>query len=140
MPISFLLTSYVAVQSKFEWQKSIATGEFIFSANDIKLNNVRAFTIGNAIVFKSRFIDDKYTMAHEMIHVYQYYDYNFVNSYSSNIFKDYSFYKKTNNIIYYDLQAPVLRVLYNLQRGGLYYDNFYEREAGVFSSTYVGNH
>lgn len=141
MPVSLILTGYVAFQSKFEFEKTLQTGELIFSGARIKTDmDYFGLTIGNVVVMKDGHENDKYTYAHEFIHVYQYYDYNFVNS-----FLDKPVYKvtdkwfgKANEFIYYDFQGPFLDALYSLGYSSdpdKYYNNFYEREAAIYSST-----
>lgn len=143
MPISLILLGYVASKSKFEAKISLETGQFVFSSSKFNtlVTDYRAFTIGNVIVYDSRLIGDSSTFSHEMIHVFQYYDYNFVNSLTKkpidNLFRNSNFYKKASKFIYSDLQAPVLYLLYQSQykSGSQYYENFYEREAGIYSNT-----
>lgn len=138
MPVSFILSLYVASQSKFEVEKTIATGELVFSSSKFD-SRYRGLTIGNAVVLNSDFVQNKNTISHEFIHIYQYNDYNFVNTFLdkpiNRLFKNSKFYVKTKRFLYYDLQAPILHGLYLLSNGTNYYDNFYEREAGTFSNT-----
>jgi hypothetical protein len=143
MPISLILSAYVATKSKFESKISLETGQLVFSSTKFKtlVTDYRAFTIGNVIVYDSRLIGDTSTFSHEMIHVLQYYDYNFVNSLSKktidNLFINSKFYKQASKFVYSDFQAPVLYLLYQSQykSGSQYYENFYEREAGIYSNT-----
>ena len=139
MPLAFLMNSYVATKSKFEWNKIIKTGEMVFSSNKISDNSYRAFTLGTTIVMNSNFLDNKSTFSHEPIHVYQYYDYNFINSLINkplnNLTSKSEFISKLD-FLYYDLQYPFLLTIYSLEKSkDKYYDNFFEKEAGIFSNT-----
>lgn len=140
MPISFLLTTYTAFTTVFEMNKSIKSGEFVFSSNKIK-SNFNGYTLGTAIVLNNKLQNEKRTFSHELIHAYQYYDYNFVNSFlnkpTSKTFSDSSFFNN-KKLFYYDLQIPILYSLYRIEykSGESYYENFYEREAAVYSNSF----
>ncbi len=141
MPVSLVLTGYVAVQSKFEWEKSLQTGEMIFSTGSSKFSGIdyAGVTIGTAVVMNSDYINDKATYGHEFIHVYQYYDYNFVNTFVHDpVYKlTDKWLGKANKFIYYDFNSAVLDVLYSIEYEDVehYYDNFFEREAALYSHT-----
>lgn len=139
MPVSFLMSTYAFATNKFEISKTISTGELVFSSNKVISTNYKAYTIGTTIVLNSNFVDNKKTFSHELIHVYQYYDYAFVNSFlnkpitriksKSNFLSNYDF-------LYFDLQAPLLFSLYSIEKSkNKYYDNFFEKEAGFYSNT-----
>lgn len=139
MPVSFLMAGYIATKSKFEWEKTLQSGEIIFSSSRFKTDfNYNGLTIGNIVVMQSDNVENKFTYAHEFIHVYQYYDFNFVNSFTQKPLNKINFINKSSRFIYYDLQAPVLEALYSLEYENTperYYDNFFEKEAGIFSKT-----
>lgn len=142
MPVSLFLTGYVAFQSKFEWEKTFQTGEMIFSSSGSKLSGIdyAGVTIGTAVVMNSDYVNDKTVYAHEFIHVYQYYDYNFVNSFVNKpVYKlTDRWFGKVNQYIYYDFNGVVLNPLYNMEyEEGFdkYYENFFEREAALYSHT-----
>jgi hypothetical protein len=136
MPVSLALTFHTAINSKFEFKRSLQTGELIFSTNKTEY---KGFTIGNVITVNNRAIDSYDLYSHEIIHVYQYYDFNFINTFlnrsinkweqKSNTFKTF------NNIFYFDMQAPIYRGLYLLENSNrnCHYDNFFENEANFFS-------
>src|SRR5690606_24240246 len=94
------------------------------------------YTLGTTLVMHSNFIHNKATFSHEVIHIYQYYDYNFLNSflskpiYNSKLLSQFDF-------LYYDLQGAILNPLYLLEknRADKYFDNFFEKEAGFYSNT-----
>lgn len=140
MPIALLFNSYVIATSKFEFNKTIATGELVFSSDKIATSrNYRGFTLGTTIVMNTNFLNYKSTFSHELIHVYQYYDYNFINSFAhqplAKLKSKSNFFTK-NDFIYLDLQSPILFSLYSIEKNkNKYYDNFFEKEAGFYSNT-----
>jgi hypothetical protein len=143
MPVSFINTIGIAFKAKFEWQKSLQTGEMVFSGSmsDFTDRNYDGVTFGNVVVMDSKYVNDKYLYAHEFIHVYQYYDFNFVNTFLEKpVYKlTDRWFGKANKFIYYDLQRPVFALFYSLEYEedyNKYYDNFFEREAAVYSNTY----
>ncbi len=138
MPVSLGLTLSLAFGNKFEFKRSLETGEFVFSTND--LGNNRGITYGNVILVDKRYINEYDLFAHEIIHVYQYYDYNPFNSALkkplTSLLESSTFFNKLNSVMYFDLQGPLLRSLYLLEENpdGCYFDNFFESEANFFSS------
>ena len=139
MPVAFLMNSYVIATSKFELDKTIATGEMVFSSDKVTTLNYRGFTVGTTIVMNNNFINNKHTFSHELIHVYQYYDFNFLNSFINkplNKFTSKSKFLSKLDFLYYDIQSPFLFGLYSIeQTKSKYYDNFFEKEAGFYSNT-----
>lgn len=143
MPVSLYLTVATGIGNKFELRRTLQTGEIIFSGNGISGNGIsaRAVTNGNILLFDESQLNEYDLYAHEIIHIYQYYDYNFVNTYlnkpidkwrnNSNTFS------KINNLFYFDTQGAILRPLYLLENRNrnCYYDNFFENEAGFYSNT-----
>ncbi len=145
MPVSLVLLGYLATKSKFEIDISLKTGQFIFSSAEFRIQDLiayRGFTLGNNICYNPNFIGDKSTFSHEMIHVFQYYDYNFVNTLTKkpidNWLKNSNFYKKASKFIHSDIEGVLflrLLVLTEYEKGSDYYKNFFEREAGIYSNT-----
>ncbi len=147
MPVSLVLLGYLAVQSKFEPEISMKTGQFVFSNSNFRLQNIdnyRGFALGNIISFNPKFVESTSTFSHELIHVFQYYEYNFLSKLTKkpidNLFKNSNFYKNASKFIYSDAEgALLLRTLYKAEfKTGSkerYYENFFEREAGVYSNT-----
>ncbi|MBZ9729658.1 hypothetical protein LB467_08145 [Salegentibacter sp. JZCK2] len=84
-PVSFLLTAYTAVQNQFEPNLSLRLGEFVFSGNSYfrsKDKSYRGAAIGTAILLNPEAGGFNYnTIVHEMIHVFQYHDFNVLNTY-----------------------------------------------------------
>ncbi|MGO3706328.1 MAG: hypothetical protein ACTJGD_00685 [Mesonia hippocampi] len=140
MPVSLLSTVYSAIDSKFEIKRSMQIGEFVFSKSRVE-KNAGGYVLANAMVIQDKRMESYTTIAHEMVHIYQYYDYNFVNVYLNRPKhkwrKNSSTFNGFSKIFYIDVQAAVLRPLYLLE-GGLYndyyYDNFFEYEAEFFSN------
>ena len=143
MPVSLLLTAYSAVGNKFELERTLQTGEIIFSSSDISGNGIpaRGVANGNILVLNSNSLNEFDLYSHEIIHIYQYYDYNFVNTYLNKPFDNWesksNTFDKINDLFYFDMQGAVLRPLYLLENGNrsCYYDNFFENEAGFYSNT-----
>ena len=143
MPVSLLLTAYSAVGNKFELERTLQTGEIIFLSSDISGNGIpaRGVANGNILVLNSNSLNEFDLYSHEIIHIYQYYDYNFVNTYLNKPFDNWesksNTFDKINDLFYFDMQGAVLRPLYLLENGNrsCYYDNFFENEAGFYSNT-----
>lgn len=138
MPISLALTVSGAIGNKFEFNRTLQTGEIIFSSDNTEY---KGYTLGNIIVMNRAEINSFDTYSHEIIHIYQYYDFNFINTYLNKPMNKWNTNSKTfksiNDIFYLDLQAPVLRGLYlleNINRNS-YYGNFFENEAAFYSNT-----
>ncbi len=138
MPISLALTIYSSIGNKFEFKRTLQTGEIIFSSNNTEF---RGYTLGNIIVINNSEINFANIYSHEIIHVYQYYDFNFINTYLSKPMNKWNMkskkFKSLNNIFYFDLQMPLYKGLYLLENinKNSHYDNFFENEAGFYSNT-----
>jgi len=114
MPVSFILTTITVSKTKFEFSRSLQTGELIFSQSDLLLDrNKRAFVFGNIMV-----IDNSYFNKPVM---------NWKNK--SNTFN------RINNLLYFDTQGIILRGLYLYENSAnnCYFDNFFEYEAEFFA-------
>ncbi|MBA3985173.1 MAG: hypothetical protein H0X63_00985 [Flavobacteriales bacterium] len=140
MPISLVLTGITASKTKFEIKKSLQTGELIFSDSNLRTErNWRAYVLGNIMVVDDSVFDDYFVFAHEIIHIYQYYDYNFINSYTNPLKENWSgksrTFNKINNLFYFDIQGPILTGLRRLagKSGNCHFDNFFEYEAEFFA-------
>lgn len=143
MPVSLFLTVTAATQTRFDARKSFQVGELIFLTH-FKDEGIQGVTSGNIIILNSGEIEIYKVISHEIIHIYQYYDYNFLNTYynkPSYTLQDKSkIFAKLNRYLYFDLQGPILRGLYELESINQvrYDDNFFEYEARFFSRT-LGN-
>lgn len=145
LPISLFLTGYSAIDRRPEWLLMLETGEIIFSANKKDLGSSRGTVLGNIMILRKSSLErqresNNYpVLGHELIHIYQYYDYNFVNTYTSKPLNNWArkstAFKKLNSLFYWDFQAPVLRGLYLLEEININnkFDNFFEYEAEFFS-------
>lgn len=137
MPVSLYLTVSTAIGNKFELKRTLQTGEIIFSGNNV---SARGKTLGNILLLNSSSLNEFDLYTHEIIHIYQYYDYNFVNTFLNKPYSNWSKKSKTfstiNDLFYIDLNGVVLRPLYLLENGNrdCYYDNFFENEAGFYAN------
>lgn len=131
MPVALLLTGYSAIDNKFEFKKSLRKGVFIFSNNRLE-PRFAGRAIGTAVTLNDRFLNDSQTLSHELIHVYQYHDFNFINSLFrkeiDKINNSSQFFRNIEKFIYYDIQAPFGRGVYEIENltADSYYDNFIE--------------
>lgn len=147
-PISFLLTAYTAVNNKFEPKLSLRLGEFVFSGNNYYHKNDNPYlgaAIGTSVLLNPETGGFNYnTVAHEMIHVFQYHDFNVLNAYMNKPLQEFeensSFFRKMNNILHYDINIFIFAGLYKMEHFGEdlqtfngYYSNYFEREAHLFS-------
>lgn len=143
MTVSLILTGIYAYGNKFELNKSLRTGEIIFSTS--KDFEHAGATWGKLILLNELRLNNFDIIAHEIIHSYQYEDFNFVNTFINKpklkLLNQSEFGKKLNHYFYFDIQAPIFGGLYLLENNGSnYYDNFFEYEAGFFSNTlYLAN-
>ncbi len=144
MPVSFILTAsaFISPEANFEFKRTLQTGEFIFTADAEKFEfDGGAATYGNIIVFADKDFNNYSLLSHEIIHIYQYYDFNFVNTYLNKPINKLSeksdVFSSINNLFYFDIQGVILRPLYLLENRNrnCYYDNFFENEAGFYSNT-----
>lgn len=142
MPVYFVMQLYIATNSKFELDKTIKTGEFIFSNKNINLD-YKGYVLGNSMVLNSNFSSDIATISHEMTHIYQSYNFMYFNSFikpiEDKLFKPDTYYQKSKKHIYYDYHHVFLYGLYALQykKGVDYYDNYFEKEAAVYSNSFI---
>jgi hypothetical protein len=146
-PVALLLTAHTAFLNKFEPELSFKTGEFIFSGNSYwrDSNDYLGSAIGTAILLNPDNGGFNYnTVAHEMIHVFQYHDFNVLNTYINKPlaqFKEGSgFFRKMEKIFHYDFNVFIFAGLYKMEHFGKnqqtfegYYSNYFEREAYFFS-------
>lgn len=147
-PVAFLLTAYTAVQNKFEPELSLRVGEFVFSGNSYyrsEDNTYLGAAIGTTILLNPETGGFNYnTMAHEMIHVFQYHDFNVLNTYMNKPLEQFKegsgFFRKMDKFLHYDINIFIFAGLYKMEHFGEdvrtfdgYYSNYFEREAHFFS-------
>jgi hypothetical protein len=139
MPISFVyITDAFFRYDKFEFDTSLKTGEFIFSTKNLYYN--RGATLAGYIVLQNKFIQDPQIITHETIHIYQSNTFSVLNTYFQKPLNKISAKNKTINFLnkhfYFDLHYLPLRLSYISQnKSSNYYVNFFEHEAGYYSST-----
>jgi hypothetical protein len=137
MPVSLVFTISAAIGGKFELKRSLQTGMPVFSRENFN----KGVASGNIITIDSRYVFDSNLNSHEIIHVYQYYDFNFINSFldkpRKHLAEKSPFIKNLNKIFYFDMQELIFWPAYNLENRNrdCYYDNFFEYEAGWYSRT-----
>ncbi len=143
MPFSLIEMARAAYGNKFELNKTIRSGEFIFSATNLTNGSrtTKGVNYTNSIVYDNGILNLYDVISHEIIHSYQYYDFNFVNTYFNKTFTKLEnkskFFRGLSSILYYDLNAPIFRGIYTLEdiNNNAPFDNFFENEAGFWSNT-----
>ena len=146
MPIAFVYTVGVALQTKFELGKTLQTGQFIFSSNTKRweeTNSIGVAVPGN-IIYKPGMESFYNVITHEIVHIYQFNDLNGINTYMDKphayLSSKSSFFKKIDKWIAFDYNTLVSTALYELENINAvrYYDNYFEHEAGYYSNTLDG--
>lgn len=139
MPVALAYTIDAFLRfDNFELNKSLETGEFIFST---KLNNAKGATLAGYVVLNKNSVNDYSTVTHEITHIYQSNDFSILNAYYSNPISNFKSKYRTVNFVnkhtYLDFHYLPLRLLYNYETKTAinYYDNFLEHEAGYYSNT-----
>lgn len=123
---------------KFEAEKSLQTGEFIFSSKNLNNNGA---TLAGYFVLNPNTRNNYKTITHEIIHLYQSNDFSVLNVYLNkpieNLNKKSKTLEKINRFVHYDFHYIPLRALYLSEGSDLsnYYENFFEHEAGYYSGT-----
>ncbi|WP_428224455.1 hypothetical protein [Flavobacterium sp.] len=137
MPVSLILTGYIALNNKFEPIKTLQVGEFIFSSNTLVNSSASlGYNIGVNTIIRTDSLNDNIVYNHEIVHVYQLNDFNSVNT----LFKiplgnkNSNFSKFYNKFFYTDIGSYAMTFgLYSLQNSNGYDLNFFENEARLFS-------
>lgn len=138
-PIALVLTIAESIDSKPEWDLMLKTGEVIFSTAPENLPNLKGRTTGPFIKLRDDSKDSFAVITHEIIHVYQGYDYSFVSTYfnktRANLSEQSKTFSKLDNIFHWDLHAAVLGGLYQIENINIdcSSDNFFENEAQFYS-------
>lgn len=143
MPVSLVHTIGIAFQSKFELEKTLQTGQFIFSTNTKRWEETNSVGIafpGN-IVYKPDTPGFYNLISHEIIHLYQLNDFNGINTYLDKphayLGSKSSFFKIFDKWVAIEYNSAVQLFLYGLENRNRinYYDNYFEHEAGYYSNT-----
>ncbi|TDN89400.1 hypothetical protein DET49_106145 [Salegentibacter sp. 24] len=147
-PVAFLLTTYIALQNKFEPTLSLRVGEFVFSGNTYYRSDKNSFlgsAIGTSILLNPETGGFNYgTVAHEMVHVFQYHDFNVLNTYLNTPIEQFkegsSFFQQMDRLFHYDFNVFIFAGLYKMEHFKKnqktfegYYSNYFEKEAYLFS-------
>lgn len=138
MPAALVTTFISAIDSKPEWGLMLRSGEVIFSTNDKNLESLNGQTLLTSFKVRESEINNYLVLAHEIIHLYQYSDYNFVNPYFNKLTTKINTGNKfIDSNIYWDFNSIVIGSLYQLENinRSNYYNNFFEYEAAFFSNT-----
>jgi len=146
MPVAFIYTADAFFRHNFELEKSLQTGEFIFSHQNSKYPI--ASTHPGIIMYNRNFYNASLTTneilstaTHEIIHIYQSNDFSVFNTYLNKPIKKWAKQSKSikwiNSHLYIEFHYLILRTSYLLENNNInsYYDNFFEHEAGYYSGT-----
>ncbi len=145
-PMAFVSVIITASNNKFEFEESFRTGEFIFTNDKVSLfgTPVTGKAIGKSVVIDKSLLDTEYEIiAHEILHTYQYEDYNFVNSFFESDLKiaetKYPRFDRLRDLFYLDFHGALFFGLYGLEEIGKNSssDNFFENEADQYSKTRI---
>lgn len=139
LPYSFLSGIYGFTQGKLDAKRTLYTGQLFFVSNDIS-DEFRGVTFANHIMLSKTLYElRKNTIAHEIIHAYQYEGLMGLNAFfpktSNNLNQVNLFGKKYGDIFYTDWNGLVSAInhgthlLFNVQ----YEDRFYEKEAAFYA-------
>ena len=150
MPAAMLLTAFTAFGNKFEVERSLRSGEFIFSAREVynqRYNqHMGGYAVGTSTVIRSDLLDNFRIFAHEFIHIYQYYDFNVFNAHVKIpldvLKKESGFFRTMDKIFHYDFQYPFRTSLNMIQNWDdktifeRYENNIFEIEADYYSDKF----
>ena len=138
MPVALYGTVRNSFLGEFNLKRSLQTGEFIFMSKKYYQNTGVVFV--NSPLIHETVFNNYNLVSHEIIHTYQYNDFNAINMYllktKKRIESKSTFVAKVNKWIYWDLQGIALRSLYLLENNNrdCYFDNFFEHEAGYYGN------
>ncbi len=138
LPASLFFTVKSAIGRKFEVVRSLKTGEIIFSA-DLGMSTMGRSYAASMVMDRDHLYDYS-TYTHELIHIYQVNDFNFLNTYLNrpvNYLKEnLSHFGVMNKIFYWDFNVPAYEKTYNMageETWEQYRNNLFEIEARYFS-------
>ncbi len=153
MPFALAGTIATATKGKFDLERSLQTGTFVFTSDFISSNSIRDGRVtGQVPLFANSILildnqDGDDALAHEIIHTYQYESFSFVNSYLDKPLDDLfsktesGFLKTYNKIFHTDFNFIIINALFGIEdiNGESAFDNFFEREADFYSNRFRFN-
>lgn len=140
LPYSLVSAAYGFTQGRLDMKRTLYTGQFFFISQDIS-DEFRGLTFANHIMLsKTLYEFRKNTIAHEIIHTYQYEGLmgsnTFFTKISDNINEAKLFGKRYGDMFYTDWNGIIsginhgAHLLFNVP----YENRFYEKEAAYYSS------
>lgn len=144
MPIALIYTIGIASQSKFEIEKTLQSGEFVFSSNSEQFHKTNSSGVAfpGTIVLYTPDKNNFNLLSHEIIHIFQANDFSqietFINKPLNNINSTNNFINNINKYIHYDFRYLPQLILYKVENKNakFYYDNIFEREAAYYSNSF----
>ena len=148
MPLSLYGVIFNSFNGKFDLSTSLEVGQFVFRSDDISIGPDESEFDGVVVVNSMRILNDfpnsleeNKTIAHELIHIYQYEDYANINPFfikprANFINNDNKWVKLYNKWTYTDFNGLFLwDILYSIEsiEKPIYYNNFFEKEADYYS-------
>lgn len=141
MPVTLVYTIGAAIISDFELSNSLRTSHMVFSVNKKEeWGNWTGSAYLGLFVTAKEYKDNFQLFSHEIVHLYQSHDFYVLNSlmYKPMVrWNDkYRLVDKLSDLFYLEAPAGILRLayLYETRRAENYYDNFFEREALLYSN------
>jgi len=147
MPAAFMGTMITATQGDFDIETSLKIGQFVFRTDFIEstiLENPNGKVSINTMLLKYEYfnrIDEAKTIAHEIIHIFQYEDFANINPFfikprQNFINNDNKWVKFYNKWVYTDFNSFIDAAIYSYENstGTDYYDNYLEKEADFYSN------
>lgn len=146
MPFAFMGTLATSTLGDFDIETSLKIGQFVFRTdliNDTEIDNPNGKAILNSMLLKNEYvdsIDEAKTIAHEIIHIFQYEDFANINPFfikprQNFINNDNKWVKLYNKWTYTDFNAFLYMgaYIYEENTGTNFYDNYFEKEADFYS-------
>ena len=144
MPVALIYTIGIASRSKFEIEKTLQSGEFVFSSNSERFHETNSSGVAfpGAIVLYTPDKNNFNLFSHEIIHIFQANDFSqietLINKPLNNINSTNNFINGINKYIHYDFRYLPQLILYKVENKNakFYYDNVFEREAAYYSNSF----
>jgi len=146
MPAAFLGSVFTATQGDFDIETSLKIGHLVFRRNNIPDSNrkdINGRVIVNSMLLKYEYfdkIDEAKTIAHEIIHIFQYEDFANINPFfirprQNFINNDNKWVKFYNKWTYTDFNGILDVGIYSLEElsANSKFENFLEKEADFYS-------